>query len=68
MVVETLGKDIVLQIGGGVLGHPDGPKAGAMAVRQTLEAIESGVELEEFAKQNKELARALEKWGKSVHV
>jgi ribulose-bisphosphate carboxylase large chain len=68
MVVETLGKDIVLQIGGGVLGHPDGPKAGAMAVRQALKAIESGVELEEFAKQNKELARALEKWGKSVHV
>jgi len=68
MVVETLGKDIVLQIGGGVLGHPDGARAGALAVRQALEAIESNLDLEEFAKQRKELARALEKWGKRAYI
>ncbi|MEM0215842.1 MAG: RuBisCO large subunit C-terminal-like domain-containing protein, partial [Archaeoglobaceae archaeon] len=62
-VVEALGKDLVLQIGGGVLGHPDGAKAGAIAVRQALDAIMSGVSIEEFAKSHKELARALEKWG-----
>ncbi|MEM1578713.1 MAG: type III ribulose-bisphosphate carboxylase [Archaeoglobaceae archaeon] len=67
-VVETLGKDLVLQIGGGVLGHPNGAKAGAMAVRQALEAIMQGIELEEFAKGKPELAKALEKWGRSAPI
>ena len=62
-VIEALGKDIVLQIGGGVIGHPDGPRVGATAVRQALEAISKGIPLEEYAKTHKELARALEKWG-----
>ncbi|NJE85044.1 type III ribulose-bisphosphate carboxylase [Thermococcus sp. CX2] len=62
-VIDALGKDIVLQIGGGTLGHPDGPKAGAMAVRQALNAIMQGIPLDEYAKTHKELARALEKWG-----
>jgi len=53
----------VLQIGGGVIGHPDGPRVGATAVRQALEAISKGIPLEEYAKTHKELARALEKWG-----
>ncbi|NHW23919.1 MAG: type III ribulose-bisphosphate carboxylase [Archaeoglobales archaeon] len=61
-VVEALGKDLVLQIGGGVLGHPDGAKAGAIAVRQALDAIMEGIPLQEYAKNHKELARALEKW------
>ncbi|ASJ14747.1 type III ribulose-bisphosphate carboxylase [Thermococcus radiotolerans] len=62
-VIDALGKDIVLQIGGGTLGHPDGPKAGAMAVRQALDAIMQGIPLDEYAKSHRELARALEKWG-----
>jgi len=62
-VIEALGKDIVIQVGGGVIGHPDGPRAGAAAVRQALEAINKGIPLEEYAKSHRELARALEKWG-----
>ncbi|ADI32501.1 type III ribulose-bisphosphate carboxylase [Staphylothermus hellenicus] len=62
-VIEALGTELILQIGGGVLGHPDGPRAGAMAVRQSLEAILKGVPLDEYAKTHRELARALEKWG-----
>ncbi|MEM4481505.1 MAG: type III ribulose-bisphosphate carboxylase [Desulfurococcaceae archaeon] len=62
-VIEALGKDIVLQVGGGVIGHPDGPRAGALAVRQALDAISTGIPLEEHAKAHRELARALEKWG-----
>jgi len=62
-VIEALGKDIVLQLGGGTLGHPDGPGAGARAVRQAIDAIMQGIPLEEYAKTHKELARALEKWG-----
>lgn len=63
IVIEALGKDLVLQIGGGVIGHPDGPRAGALAVRQALEAISKGIPLDEYAKTHKELGRALEKWG-----
>ncbi|MEM0236357.1 MAG: RuBisCO large subunit C-terminal-like domain-containing protein [Thermofilum sp.] len=63
LVIEVLGKDIVMQIGGGVIGHPDGLRAGATAVRQALEAIVKDIPLDEYAKTHKELARALEKWG-----
>lgn len=62
-VIEALGWDLVLQIGGGVLGHPDGPRAGAKAVRQALDAIKQNIPLEEYSKTHRELARALEKWG-----
>ena len=62
-VIDALGTELVRQIGGGTLGHPDGPKAGAMAVRQALDAIIQGIPLDEYAKTHKELARALEKWG-----
>ena len=62
-VFEALGTDIVIQVGGGTVGHPDGPGAGARAVRQAIDAIMENVPLEQYAKKHKELARALEKWG-----
>ncbi|GAB6134623.1 type III ribulose-bisphosphate carboxylase [Thermococcus prieurii] len=62
-VIRTLGTDLVLQLGGGTMGHPDGPRAGAMAARQAIDAIMEGIPLDEYAKTHKELARALEKWG-----
>lgn len=63
-VIDALGSEIVIQVGGGVLGHPDGALAGARAVKQALDAIMDGVSLEEYAKTHRELARALEKWGR----
>lgn len=62
-VIKVLGKDLVLQVGGGVTGHPDGPRAGAMAVLQSIEATLKGIPLDEYAEEHKELKRALEKWG-----
>jgi ribulose-bisphosphate carboxylase large chain len=62
-VVKHLGTDVVIQVGGGVVGHPDGPRAGAAAVRQALEAIAKGVPLDVYAEEHRELRRALEKWG-----
>lgn len=62
-VIKHMGVDLVIQVGGGVLGHPDGPYAGARAVRQAIEAALKGIPLEEYAEQHKELKRALEKWG-----
>jgi len=63
-VIDALGYEIVIQVGGGTLGHPDGALAGAKAVRQALDAIMNGIPLEEYAKTHRELARALEKWGR----
>lgn len=68
MVIEALGPNIVLQLGGGTLGHPDGPAAGAKAVRQAIDATMQGISLDEYAKTHKELARALEKWGHIIPV
>ncbi|WP_202319886.1 type III ribulose-bisphosphate carboxylase [Archaeoglobus neptunius] len=67
-VIEALGGDIVIQVGGGTLGHPDGPLAGARAVRQALYAIFQNIPLEDYAEKHAELKRALEKWGKTTPV
>ena len=61
-VVDILGTDIVIQAGGGVHGHPDGTRKGAIAMRQALEAKMQGIPLEEYAKEHEELRRALEKF------
>ncbi len=61
-VVDILGKDIVIQAGGGVHGHPDGTMKGATAMRQALEAKMLGISLEEYAKDHEELKKALEKF------
>ncbi|MEM4695167.1 MAG: RuBisCO large subunit C-terminal-like domain-containing protein, partial [Ignisphaera sp.] len=62
-VVKVLGRDCVIQVGGGTIGHPDGPRAGAAAVRQALEAIVKGIPLDDYARDHPELRKALEKWG-----
>jgi len=62
--IRTLGRDIILQAGGGIHGHPDGTRAGAAAMRQAVDASMAGVSLKEYAHDHPELKRALEKWGK----
>ncbi len=61
-VVDILGKDIVIQAGGGVHGHPDGTRMGARAMREALEAKMQGIPLEEYAKEHEALRRALDKF------
>ena len=68
IVIQRMGTDILLQVGGGVIGHPDGPRAGAKAVREAVEAAVKGIPLEEAAKTSRELQRALEKWGIAIPV
>jgi ribulose-bisphosphate carboxylase large chain len=64
-VVEKLGHDIFIQLGGGVLGHPDGAEAGVMAALQARQAIMSGQRITEYAKANpgSALAAAVKLWG-----
>ncbi|MDI6721306.1 MAG: RuBisCO large subunit C-terminal-like domain-containing protein [Candidatus Aenigmarchaeota archaeon] len=64
-VVSVLGHDIIIQMGGGVLGHPDGISAGVEAALQARRAVAQGVSIEKFVKANpySPLAKAVEKWG-----
>jgi ribulose-bisphosphate carboxylase large chain len=62
-LIQMLGKEIIIQVGGGIWGHPMGGRAGAMAVRHAIDAAIEGVSLEEKSKGSVELRRALEKWG-----
>lgn len=55
--------DMVLQVGGGIHGHPQGTHAGTKATVQAIEAWREEISLEEKAKQHSELQKALEKWG-----
>ncbi len=62
-LLEIFGRDVIIQAGGGIHGHPDGTERGATAMRQALDAALQGIPLEEYAKDHEELRKALEKWG-----
>jgi ribulose-bisphosphate carboxylase large chain len=61
-LMETFGKDFVIQAGGGIHGHTAGTFAGARAMRQAVDATLEGKTLEEYAKTHEELKIALELW------
>jgi len=61
-LIGILGKDFVIQAGGGIHGHRDGTVAGAKAMRQAVDATLNGLSLDEYAKKHKELQVALETW------
>ncbi|MCK4844969.1 MAG: ribulose 1,5-bisphosphate carboxylase [Candidatus Heimdallarchaeota archaeon] len=63
-LVKYGGNNVIIQAGGGIHGHPDGTRKGAMAMRQALDATLKGISLDEYAKDHQELAKALERWGK----
>ena len=62
-VLDRMGTNIMLQIGGGCHGHPKGSHAGAKAMREAVEAYMDGVHVDDAAKSSKELRQALEYWG-----
>ncbi|MEY3220449.1 MAG: hypothetical protein RIT27_1806 [Pseudomonadota bacterium] len=58
---DNLGHSNIIQTsGGGAFGHIDGGTAGAKSLRQAQDAWQQGVDLIEYAKSHKELARAFE--------
>jgi ribulose-bisphosphate carboxylase large chain len=63
-LMEFMGHDVIIQLGGGIHGHPKGTVAGATAARQAVDATMEGVTLGEYACRHWELAQALEKWEK----
>ena len=62
-IVKKAGNNVQIQAGGGVAGHPGGVRAGAMGTSQAVDAAFLGIPKEEYAKDHKELAVALETWG-----
>ena len=62
-LVRIGGKDIQIQAGGGVSGHPQGVRGGAMALAQAVDAAAAGIPARRYAKDHEELRLALEKWG-----
>lgn len=64
---DILGTDIVVQLGGGIWGHPDGGRAGSKALRDAIDGYLEGRTLEECAERSPELRVALRKWGTSTY-
>ncbi len=64
-VMSMLGEDCLLQLGGGIHGHPGGTFGGAKSLRQAIEARMKGESLEEASKRkdNHELRVALDHFG-----
>ena len=62
-LIQILGKDIIIQMGGGIHGHPEGTTQGAIAARQAIDATTKGISLEEYSEDHEELKEALDKWG-----
>lgn len=61
-LIDTFGRDFIIQAGGGIHGHPSGTIAGATAMRQALDAILNGVSLREYSKNHDELKKAIDLW------
>lgn len=62
-IMGFMGKDVVIQAGGGIHGHPAGTVCGAQAMRQAVDATLKKISLKKYAETHQELKEALEAWG-----
>ena len=61
-LIKIMGTNIIAQYDGGCHGHPDGTRAGAKAIRQSVDASLKKIPLKTYAKTHIELSKALKKW------
>jgi ribulose-bisphosphate carboxylase large chain len=59
-LTRMMGFDIIVQMGGGIHGHPKGTRAGAAAARAAVEAVAAGIPLNRV--KSAELEQALRHW------
>ncbi|PIC69872.1 2,3-diketo-5-methylthiopentyl-1-phosphate enolase [Sporosarcina sp. P16b] len=62
-LLEDFGDNLVINAGGGIFGHPDGPTPGAQAFRAAIDASVHQIPLQEAAKTSSPLRLALDQWG-----
>ncbi|WP_110927821.1 2,3-diketo-5-methylthiopentyl-1-phosphate enolase [Bacillus massiliglaciei] len=60
---RDFGLDSIINAGGGIHGHPNGAQGGGRAFRAALQAAVQQQPLEEAARNNQDLERALQIWG-----
>ncbi|MDP2628461.1 MAG: RuBisCO large subunit C-terminal-like domain-containing protein [Nanoarchaeota archaeon] len=64
-VLSKLGDDVIMQCGGGLLGHPNGVAAGVKAIEEARDIYYKRIPIRKFVKENpkSELAVAVKHWG-----
>ena len=69
-VIETMGSDCFVQLGGGVLGHPEGAERGAEAALEARSAAYKKITVTQYAKTHPDsaLAKAISYWGTEPKV
>lgn len=63
-LIKHLGKDLVIQLGGGIHGNKLGTLKGAVAARQAIDAAINKISLKSYAKNHFELKSTIEQWQK----
>lgn len=61
-IVKAMGRDVVINAGGGIWGHPNGGRAGATAMRDAIESAVKAIPLKKYAKAHPSLAAAIKEW------
>jgi len=62
-LIDEIGKDLVLGVGGAIQGHPMGAREGAKAVRAAMSSAVDGIPLDTAAQDCPALKKAIEIWG-----
>ena len=64
-ILDKLGEDVIIQCGGGLLGHPNGVEAGVIAIEQARDLAMKKIPFKKFIKENpnSELSHAIKLWG-----
>ena len=64
-VIEAFGKDCYIQLGGGVLGHPQGIERGVEAAIEARKAVTEGMTIKDYVQKYPEsaLSAAVKLWG-----
>jgi 2,3-diketo-5-methylthiopentyl-1-phosphate enolase len=63
VLYRDFGREAIVNAGGGIHGHPDGSTQGGRAFVDAIEAVVSGVTLEEKAESSAALRKAIDAWG-----
>jgi len=68
-LLDYLGEDVVLQFGGGTIGHPMGIQAGATCNRVAVEVmIQARNEGRDYVKEGQEILKAAAKWSPELRA